>query len=86
MLKGEKMSGRGKYTVAVAEAQKRYRASGAVRSVSLQFNVKRDADILEHLDAQKNRQGYIKTLIRADMQAKNASEDGKAATGAECRN
>ena len=28
----------------------------------------READLLAHLDAQPNRAGYIKALIRADME------------------
>ena len=27
-----------------------------------------DADLLEHLDRQENKAGYIKALIRADME------------------
>lgn len=35
--------------------------------VSLQFNKIHDADILEQLEKQPNKQGYIKDLIRADI-------------------
>ena len=38
------------------------------RQVALQLNKVHDADILEHLDKQPNRQGYIKALIRADIE------------------
>lgn len=31
------------------------------------LNNNTDADILEHLQKQENRQGYIKALIRADI-------------------
>ena len=31
-----------------------------------------DADILSWLDNQKNKQGYIKELIRADIRAENS--------------
>lgn len=31
------------------------------------LNNNTDADILEHLKKQENRQGYIKALIRADI-------------------
>ena len=35
--------------------------------VSLKLNKKTDADILERLDQQKSKQGYIKGLIRKDI-------------------
>ncbi len=35
--------------------------------IKMKLNNKTDADILEHLDKQKNKQGYIKQLIRDDM-------------------
>ena len=35
--------------------------------VYLNFVTTTDADILEHLEKQPNRQGYIKALIRADI-------------------
>lgn len=34
---------------------------------------KTDADIVEHMAAQENKQGYLKALIRADME-KNKKE------------
>ena len=37
------------------------------RQIMLKLNLKTDADILEKLDSVENRQGYIKSLIRADM-------------------
>ncbi len=38
------------------------------RQVALQLNKLHDADILEHLEKQPNKQGYIKALIRADIE------------------
>ena len=38
------------------------------KSVFLKLNVKTDADILAHLETVGNKQGYIKNLIRNDMQ------------------
>lgn len=35
--------------------------------VSIKLVNNTDADILEHLSKQPNKQGYIKALIRADM-------------------
>lgn len=41
----------------------------AVHRVPLHFmlNVKNDADIIERLNAVRNKQGYIKRLIREDI-------------------
>ena len=33
----------------------------------IKLNINDDADIIERLDTQKNRQGYIKELIRTDI-------------------
>lgn len=38
--------------------------------VSIKLVNNTDADILDHLAKQKNKQGYIKALIRADMAKK----------------
>ena len=38
------------------------------RNVTMQLNKKYDEDILVWLDSQENKQGYIKALIRADME------------------
>lgn len=37
------------------------------KSVFLKLNIKTDADILEYLETVGNKQGYIKGLIRKDM-------------------
>jgi hypothetical protein len=37
------------------------------KQIKLKLNVKTDADILQHLATQENIQGYIKKLIREDM-------------------
>ncbi len=39
------------------------------KQVKFKFNIRTDADILSHLAAQPNIQGYIKQLIRADIAA-----------------
>ena len=44
------------------------------KQVKFKFNIKTDADILEHLKRQTNIQGYIKTLIRADIAAHTPDE------------
>ena len=54
-------------TEAQKQAQARYE-----RQNTIQYKIKlvktTDGDIIEHLKAQPNRQGYIKDLIRRDMQ------------------
>lgn len=53
------------------EAQKRARLKyEAVNTVQIKFklNRKTDADILQRLDAVGNKQGYIKRLIRDDIE------------------
>lgn len=38
------------------------------RDIRLKLNKKTDADILEKLDSVENKQGYIKDLIRKDIE------------------
>lgn len=37
------------------------------KQIHFKLNIKTDADIIEYLGKQDNKQGYIKELIRADM-------------------
>lgn len=37
------------------------------KQIALRLNKKTDADIIEHLEKQGSKQGYIKELIRKDM-------------------
>lgn len=57
---------------AIKRAQKRYEASGAVRAVTRGFHLKchiiHDADIIAALEEQENKGGYIKKLIREDLE------------------
>ena len=59
-----------------SDAQKRatlkYDAANT-KQYHLKLNLATDADIIEHLDRQVNKQTYIKALIRADM--KERKED-----------
>ena len=48
--------------------QERYDARNT-KQIRLKLNIKTDADILEHLSKVRNKQGYIKELIREDMDA-----------------
>lgn len=47
-------------------AIKKYDAENAVR-MSFKFNKKHDADVLDKLNKVASKQGYIKSLIRADI-------------------
>lgn len=51
--------------------QERYDAKNTVK-VCLKLNLKYDADILAALEASGNKQGYIKSLIRADIAKLNS--------------
>ena len=49
------------------EAVKKYERKN-VTQIKFSFNNVTDKDIIEHIKSQKNKQGYIKQLIREDMQ------------------
>lgn len=57
---------------AIRRAQRKYEASGAVREVTKDYHLKchtvHDADVIATLEAKDNKSGYIKTLIRADIE------------------
>ena len=55
-------------TEAMIRAVRRYDDANT-RKLSLKLNLNTDKDVLEKLDSVPNKQGYIKELIRADMQA-----------------
>ena len=48
------------------EVQARYDRTHT-RAIRLKLNLRTDADILAKLDSVSNIQGYIKSLIRADL-------------------
>ena len=48
------------------KAQERYDAVNT-KQIRLKLNLTTDKDILEHLNKVGNKQGYIKELIRADI-------------------
>ena len=62
-------------TAAKVRANAKYDAANT-QSMSLKFNLKTDADILEALEAGAaeygGKQGYIKALIRADIERRAA--------------
>jgi hypothetical protein len=45
--------------------------------VSLKLNYRTDADMIAHFDALPNVQGYIKALIRSDMERGKPDDPGK---------
>lgn len=54
-----------------SEAQKRATLKYDIdhtRQIKFKFNLDTDADILDKLDSVENKQGYIKALIRADIE------------------
>ncbi len=56
----------------VSEAQNRAQAKydkANTTQIQMKLNRKNDADILEKLASVGNKQGYIKALIRADIEA-----------------
>ena len=50
-----------------ATARQRRYDETHTKGVYLKLNLETDADILEHLEKQENVQGYIKALIREDL-------------------
>lgn len=57
--------------MAQTEAQKKAKAkydAKATKQLMLKLNIKTDADILKKLEKVGNKQGYIKALIRADLE------------------
>lgn len=54
---------------ALRRAQAKYRKN-KTKQVVLTLSINTDADILQRLDEVGNKQGYIKALIRQDMQVK----------------
>ena len=56
-------------TVRKAAKEKAY-----IRRYGLKLNTHTDADIIAHLERQPSMQGYIKSLIRADIAAKHDAE------------
>lgn len=50
-----------------SERQRRFDEKNT-RRIGLKLNLKTDADILEKLESVENKQGYIKDLIRKDIE------------------
>ena len=58
-------------TEAEKKAKKKYRDQGKRLTVDFYPS---EADLITHLEKQPNKQGYIKSLIRADIE--RSGEDG----------
>jgi hypothetical protein len=54
-------------TPAEKRAKEKY-DNANTKQIKLKLNVKTDADIIEALELSGNKQGYIKKLIREDLQ------------------
>ena len=54
-------------TEAQRKAQRRYDARNT-RQVHIKLNLRTDKDVLEKLDEVPSKQGYIKRLIREDLE------------------
>ena len=54
--------------------QARYDAAHTTQ-ITMKLNLKTDADILSKLDAVGSKQGYIKALIRADLERSEKNEN-----------
>lgn len=52
----------------IYESQKKYDKQNT-KQFMMKLNLKYDADIIDKLESVKNRQGYIKDLIRNDIAA-----------------
>ena len=50
--------------------QGRYDKVNTIRICGLKLNLKTDKEIISHLKSQANKQGYIKGLIRNDLNDK----------------
>jgi hypothetical protein len=59
-------------TPAEKRAKEKYDSKNTVQ-IKLKLNLKTDKDILETLKRSGNKQGYIKRLIREDLQKNNKS-------------
>lgn len=60
--------------MATSEAQMRANAkydAKATIQIKMKLNLTTDADIIEKLSSVDNKQGYIKSLIRADIEKQN---------------
>lgn len=66
---------------ALKRAQAKYQRKMSVRNILKQYNFKfhiiHDADIIKVLEAKKNKNGYIKNLIRNDIKSEKSNHESK---------
>lgn len=48
--------------------QEKYDKTNTIRICGLKLNIKTDAEVIKVLKSKSNKQGYIKDLIKKDMQ------------------
>ncbi len=46
----------------------------SIKTYRINMNIRTDADIIAKLDSQQSKQGYIKQLIRADIEKEQKAE------------
>lgn len=56
-------------TEAQKKAVRKYNAAN-VKAFTFKLNRKTDKDILEHMEEISNKQGYLKSLVRADIEGR----------------
>lgn len=61
-------------TEARLRANKKYDDANT-KQYKLKLNIKTDADVIEKLESVENRQGYIKALVRQDIEAENLDKN-----------
>lgn len=66
MERSDRMSQYEKYKDAYRRAVEKYDAQNTVQ-FKMKLNLNTDADIIQRLNEVGNKQGYIKSLIRADI-------------------
>ncbi len=55
------------------EPQRRYHAKAIMR-VTVDFNRNTESDLVERVEREPNRSGYIKQLVREDVERRKGSE------------
>lgn len=66
----------GKYSESAKKSLLKYQKAN-IQQVKFNFHRQYDADILSFLDSLPNKQGYVKSLIRADMARAKSEKEGK---------
>lgn len=69
----------GKYSESAKKSLLKYQKAN-IQQVKFNFHRQYDADILSFLDSLPNKQGYVKSLIRADMARAKSEKEGTTMT------